>query len=104
MDPIGVKTEILRLNQVEWQNCKYQKTYFSFTKTKYVFNRSKRTRVITFWIAGSKLEKGRDSLAKVTTEPVSMNNIRPIQNGRSISKQGRRERAAGGASAGFGLR
>jgi hypothetical protein len=57
--------EILRLKQVEWQNCKYQKTYFSFTETKYVFNRSRRTRVITFWTAGFKLEKGRDSLARL---------------------------------------
>jgi hypothetical protein len=78
MDQIGVKTKILQLKQSEWQNCKYQKTYFSVTETKYAFNRSKRTRDNTFWTAGLQIKSYRDSLAKFPAEGVSLNNGRPI--------------------------
>jgi hypothetical protein len=41
MDQIGVKTEILRLKQVEWQNCKYQKAYFFFFRNELRFQQIK---------------------------------------------------------------
>ena len=52
MDQFGVKTEILWLKQVEWQNYKYLKTYFNLTEPKYAFKNRKENLENTLWTTG----------------------------------------------------
>jgi hypothetical protein len=78
MDQIGVKTKILRLKQSEWQICKYEKAYFSFSETNYVFIKSKRIFPVYALDCGLHIRKLQGLFSKNTSEPVSSNLSRPF--------------------------
>jgi len=68
MGQIGVKTNILRLKQIQWQFCKYGKRILKYSESVYVFITTKHILERCQGTADSNSEEGRGSLTKCPTE------------------------------------